>query len=134
MQLFIDLDQNARTGCNGFELMVNRTPPNAAGLAVHQFRNSTWSEIGRIHYAVKGPDLEFALPRALFGPAAQLRFDFKWADNLQKDDDLLEFSLHGDSAPDRRFLYRYDQTVTAERIRAWSEAAAAARRSGAFFK
>ena len=127
MQLFIDLDQNAKTGCNGFELMVNRTPANAAGLAVHQFVGGAWKEVARAKYAVKGSQLELAVPRFLFGAAPQLQFDFKWADNLQKPDDLLEFALHGDSAPDRRFCYRYDQMITPERIRAWTYAAATAR-------
>jgi hypothetical protein len=122
MQLFIDADQDARTGGQGFEVMVNRTPPTADGLAVHRFQAGAWTEVARVRHAVRGPDLELSLPRALFGTAPQLRFDFKWADNRQKDDDLLEFALHGDSAPDRRFLYRYDQTLTAERIRAWAAA------------
>jgi hypothetical protein len=52
----------------------------------------------------------------LFGSAPALRFDFKWGDNQQKDGDIVEFAIHGDSAPDRRFNYRYDQTVTAESI------------------
>jgi hypothetical protein len=33
--------------------------------------------------------------------------DFHWTDNAQPLGDLTEFALHGDSAPDRRFNYRY---------------------------
>jgi hypothetical protein len=68
--------------------------------------------------------MELALPRALFGSSSQIRVDFKWADNLQKDDDITEFSLHGDSAPDRLFNYRYDQTITATTIKTWTVEAA----------
>ena len=123
MQLFIDADHNATTGWNGYDLMVNRTAPTTTRLAVHRFSAGKWTEVERVNYSVKGPDLELALPRSLFGNDALLRFDFKWADNAQKDDEIIEFSLHGDSAPDRRFNYRFDQTLTAEQIKTWSETA-----------
>lgn len=45
------------------------------------------------------------------------------------DGDVVEFALHGDSAPDRRFNYRYGGNVTEERIRQWTEAAGLARKS-----
>jgi hypothetical protein len=35
-------------------------------------------------------------------------FDFHWADNLQHLGDISEFGLNGDSAPNRRFNYRYE--------------------------
>ena len=124
MQLFLDVDQNPQTGWNGYDVMVNRTAPTAEGLAIHRFKDGKWIEVGRARYVVKGPDLELALPRALFGSASQIRVDFKWADNLQKDDDITEFSLHGDSAPDRLFNYRYDQTITAATIKTWTVEAA----------
>jgi len=58
---------------------------------------------------VKGNELELAVPRDVLGLADRRAFvlDFHWADNTQKDGDILEFSLHGDSAPDRRFNYRF---------------------------
>jgi hypothetical protein len=112
MRLFIDVDQNFKTGWNGYDLLVNRTAPTEAGLSLHLIKDGKSTELSRIPYSVKGKDLELALPRSLFGTAPQLRFDFKWADNQQKDGDIVEFAINGDSAPDRRFNYRYDQTVT----------------------
>jgi len=123
MRLYIDVDQNFKTGWNGYDMVVNGTSPNAAGLSVHHFKNGKWMEVARVPYAVTGKELEMALPRSLFGNPPQLRFDFKWADNQQRDDDVLEFALHGDSAPDRRFNYRYDSSITAESIRLSTEKA-----------
>lgn len=123
MRLYIDADLNPKTGWNGYDLLVNRTSPTAAGLSVYAIKNGKSIELPRIPYFVKGPDLELTLPRTWFGTAPQLRFDFKWADNQQKAGDVAEFALHGDSAPDRRFNYRYDETVTEERIRSWVQAA-----------
>ncbi len=127
MRLFIDADQNPKTGWNGYDLLVNRTAPTAAGLSVHRIGGGKTTELARVPYAVKGKDLELALPRSLFGAGPNLRFDFKWGDNQQKDGDMLEFALNGDSAPDRRFNYRYDQTVTESKIQARLQTAQAAR-------
>lgn len=123
MRLYIDADQNPKTGWNGYDLLVNHTAANAAGLSLHRIGGGKTTELARVPYAVKGRDLELALPRPLFGAAPALRFDFKWGDNQQKDGDIVEFAIHGDSAPDRRFNYRYDQTVTAESIRSRKQAA-----------
>jgi hypothetical protein len=34
-------------------------------------------------------------------------FDFHWADNIQSFKDVSELGLHGDSAPNRRWNYRF---------------------------
>lgn len=122
MRLYIDTDQNSITGWNGYDLLINRTAPNADGLSVHEIKNGKSAELARVPYSVKGRDLELMLPRSLFGSTPQLRFDFKWGDNQQKDGDVVEFAINGDSAPDRRFNYRYDQTVTEESIRSRAQA------------
>ena len=36
-----------------------------------------------------------------------MSFDFKWADNLQRPGDVMDFYLSGDAAPAGRFFYRY---------------------------
>jgi hypothetical protein len=35
------------------------------------------------------------------------QFEFKWADNTQRDDDINEFTINGDAAPPGRFNYLY---------------------------
>jgi hypothetical protein len=64
-----------------------------------------------IAYRVSGNKLEIRVPRSDIGQGsgtARVVFDFKWADNIQAVNDILQFSISGDSAPDRRFNYRYD--------------------------
>lgn len=34
-------------------------------------------------------------------------FDFKWADNISDLKDPISFCINGDSAPNRRFNYRF---------------------------
>jgi hypothetical protein len=35
--------------------------------------------------------------------ADQLNFEFKWSDNMQEDDNIMDFYANGDVAPGRRF-------------------------------
>jgi hypothetical protein len=42
--------------------------------------------------------------------ADPIAFDFHWADNFQTND-IADFGVNGDSAPDRRFNYRYQTVV-----------------------
>ena len=67
-----------------------------------------WEVVGEATYRVEENRLMIAVPRAMIGQeAAEVSFDFHWADNIQKEDDLAEFFDSGDSAPNRRFNYRY---------------------------
>ncbi len=67
-----------------------------------------WAEVtSDIQYRASGSELELALPRSLLGEGSEVSLDFHWADNPQSLYDLLEFSINGDSAPERRYNYRY---------------------------
>ena len=65
--------------------------------------------MGRAKYRVNGNGMEIAIPRALIGQKGKTPgFDFHWADNIQSFDGASEFGVNGDSAPDRRWNYRYE--------------------------
>jgi len=53
------------------------------------------------------PDKRTRRKLCLYGKKVKL--DFHWADNIQRPDDIIEFSVSGDSAPDRRFNYHFEQ-------------------------
>lgn len=53
-------------------------------------------------------ELMFFIPRLLLGLEAEpLAVEFHWSDNLQNPGDESAFLTNGDSAPPRRFNYRY---------------------------
>ena len=64
--------------------------------------------MGTARYRVSGNEIAIAVPRSLLGLSedSPVRLDFHWADNIQKPDDIREFFVSGDSAPNRRFNYR----------------------------
>ena len=59
-------------------------------------------------FAVQGNVIEIAVPRKLLGKTGkELSFAFKWADNPSNPDDIISISVTGDTAPNRRFAYRF---------------------------
>jgi len=111
MLLFIDADRDPSTGWNGYDYLVNASVLDAKTTTVKKNLGGwKWSEGIKVPYRVAGNKMEISIPRSVLGLPAKgdFAFDFHWADNIQKTDDIIEFAVSGDSAPDRRFNYRYE--------------------------
>jgi len=104
MMLFIDSDGNPSTGWEGYNFVVNRK----VGLLEESTLGWDWHPRATVDYQVRGNELWLAIPRNVLGLNGRVRFDFKWADNMQSND-IMEFTLDGDSAPNGRFNYRYSE-------------------------
>lgn len=111
MWLFIDSDQNAATGWNGYDFAINGDPQNenATPLRRAVLKNGvwTWEKIDTVSYRAVGNTLEIAVPRSRLGQTKTLNFDFHFADNADPVQGISQFFTQGDSAPNRRFNYRY---------------------------
>jgi len=110
MLLFIDTDQNCQTGWQGYDYLVNHQVIDAKTTTLkHTDKGWRWRPTAQIPYRKNKTKLELMIPRSALGfnRPGPLAFDFHWADNLQKENDITEFSLSGDSAPNRRFNYRF---------------------------
>jgi len=109
MLLFIDADADHSTGWEGFDYLINHSVTDSKNTTVKRYTKSgKWTKEGSIQYQVNGNQLELAVPRGMIGITANdFTLDFHWADNIQKLNDITEFALNGDSAPNRRFKYRY---------------------------
>lgn len=109
MLLFIDADQDASTGWEGYDYIVNYPAGSAASTTLRKSSGGwDWKAVGNVSYRAKGKAIEISIPRASLGLAnGPVALDFHWADNIQKPNDIIEFSISGDSAPDRRFNYRF---------------------------
>jgi hypothetical protein len=111
MWLLIDADQNAKTGWEGSDFIVNRTvdADGKSWLEKHDV-GWQWKKVAPVTYRVEGNELHLAIPRAALGlpdGPKPLRLDFQWADNLQRPGDRMDFYSSGDVAPEGRFKYRY---------------------------
>ena len=109
MLLFIDSNQNKKTGWEGYDFIVNGSVLNSETTTVKKSKYGwNWKTVGNVNYKYSDKELEIKIPRNMLGlSGANILFDFHWADNIQKPDDIIEFSISGDSAPNRRFNYRY---------------------------
>jgi len=110
MLLLIDADQDAGTGWLGYDFIINLEVNSETETTVKRWdaETETWEALGVAEYRVEANQIELAIPRAVLGlHEAAPHFDFHWADNIQRFGGIEEFGLHGDSAPNRRFNYRY---------------------------
>ena len=119
MTLFIDVDQNHQTGWEGYDFAVNLGSRTTTTTTLSQNQTTTngwtWTTVrSDIAYTVSSNRFMLAIPRAALGLTTDpVQFDFHWADNYQTNA-IADFGVDGDSAPDRRFNYRYVTTTNTE--------------------
>lgn len=67
-----------------------------------------WQALADVDWAMEGNRMALRIPRSLLGlgGADPVAIRFKWADGMQ-DPSPLDWILHGDTAPNGRFQYRY---------------------------
>lgn len=111
MLLFIDADGDHSTGWNGYDLLVNRRVASSDETALMTFDGASgeWKEVALVPYKTDGNRLQIDIP-ASYIPSVSADsgyFDFKWSDNPASIDDIIELCINGDTAPNRRFNYRY---------------------------
>jgi len=111
MWLFINKDMDWTTGWQGYDYLVNFSPVSATQTTLKQATTTAWSWTtlsSTIAYAVNGNKMEICIPRASLGlGSGATEFYFKWADNVQTPGNIADFSMVGDSAPNRRLAYHY---------------------------
>ncbi|MCC6487612.1 MAG: hypothetical protein IT364_08945 [Candidatus Hydrogenedentes bacterium] len=108
MLLLLDMDQNASTGWLGYDFVINYGVNSDTETSVKRWDGGAWADAGSATYRVNGNGLELAVPREVVGEANGLpAFDFHWADNIQSFDGVAELGVNGDSAPNRRWNYRF---------------------------
>lgn len=113
MTLFVNADGNGTNGWKGFDFAVNRIGADSDRTWLERTKRGwAWQKLEKVDIRVSGDQLHVAVPRHYLqrpsddGP---LQLEFKWADNMQRDGDVMDFYLHGDAAPDGRFSYLYTE-------------------------
>lgn len=109
MLLLIDADCDTTTGWYGYDLLVNSQVTDGHTTTAMHYNGGQWTLLGTLPYAVSGCELELSLPAQWLGikGGRTATFDFKWADNPQELTDPISLCTHGDTAPNRRFNYRF---------------------------
>lgn len=100
MMLFIDADNNPRSGWHGYDVRV-------IDGNIEVWSGDQWCRSGTAKIVVNEKSLNLELPRSYIKSAgSDLIFDFKWVDNANPNA-IEDWFVHGDTAPNRRFNYRY---------------------------
>jgi len=112
MLLLIDADQNPDTGWYGYDYLINHRVLDANATTIQRYvpnaSGGSWVEAARVKYRYAGNALELAVPRRLLGLKGNaFTFDFHWCDNPADLKDPISLCTDGDSAPNRRFNYRF---------------------------
>lgn len=111
MLLLIDSDCSSSTGWYGYDYIVNYEVRSDSVSTLKRYDTSSmsWRDVADVRYLVDGDRMVIAVPLDLIGLDSGIsgQFDFKWSDNAESMDDPIEMCINGDTAPNRRFNYRY---------------------------
>lgn len=120
MLLFIDSDCNSSTGWQGYDYLINASVINSHTTTLKRNTGGcNWETVSKIPYRVSGNKMEIKVPRRDIDQSGRpaVFFEFHWADNIQKLGDIIEFSVSGDSAPNRRFNYRFSNVEIPDAVK-----------------
>lgn len=115
MELFLAVDEldGEAPDWEGFHFRISLEPRLKKNYVIQQALGGIhWRGLAYADYAVEGNRLQIKVPRSILGEWASrndLTFRFKWSDNRQTDK-ALDWWVHGDTAPNGRFTYRYRTT------------------------
>lgn len=106
MRLFI---KTAGSGWCGYDYVLNKTTGSKKTLILEKFKAGSWetAESWEVSYQLKDRELMVTIPRSALGMENGVNFEFKWADNMQGNENTDEFMLNGDAAPNNRFNYAF---------------------------
>ncbi len=112
MLLLVDADNDTETGWYGYDFLINKHIHDQNTTTLKRYDGSDpenpWVVVSTLDLAYAGSELEIAIPRRSLGlNATQFTFDFKWADNPSDLNDPISLATSGDTAPNRRFNYRF---------------------------
>lgn len=98
MTLYLDMDRSHRTGWNGYDHRV------ISGEKLQRHNNGKWNTVANVTKKVIGKEVMITIPKKQLNLVENLNFEFKWSDNMQKEDPL-DWYVNGDAAPGGRFNY-----------------------------
>ncbi|MCP4313408.1 MAG: hypothetical protein GY790_19295, partial [Bacteroidetes bacterium] len=104
MLLYIDQDQDHKSGWEGYDLLINASNRSVLVTSLQLWTGKKWGKPVEVHYRYEGNELMIGVPRSMIPGDS---FDFHWTDNVPVSGDINDLFLKGDNAPERRFNYRY---------------------------
>lgn len=107
MMLYMDVDRNKQTGWEGYDFVVNMEVISDHETTLKSRDNGEWKTVTSCDFRRVGNEMEIAIPKKYLKQGDTPAFYFHWVDNIQKLDDINEFFVNGESAPERRYNFFY---------------------------
>lgn len=102
MRLYINTDRKHDTGWNGYDFRIN------AGKQLQKYSDSQWITISTVTTVQKNNQLMYSFPVTDISLTPDsINFEFKWSDNMQDENDPMDWYVNGDVAPGGRMNYVY---------------------------
>lgn len=96
MTLWLNVDENYSSGWHGYDLRVIK------GDQLQHYTQGAWQTIDQVSFEQTENALLIRIPLAALNlPDKNYRIEFKWSDNMQKDDPM-DWYVNGDAAPGGR--------------------------------
>jgi GH43 family beta-xylosidase len=112
MMVYLNTDRNKTTGWEGFDYVINMGVTSATETTIKKRIGSSWTTVGAATYKVVGNQMEIAVPRSVLEyTTSNVAYYYQIFDNPQVLDNIEDNFVHGESAPDRRFNYSYENTA-----------------------
>lgn len=122
MQLFVNVNNDAKDGWYGYDFLINATPESADKTTVASCKSNSGvletSEIGKVSYRVEGAEMMISVPLSMLGidNYNKIYLEFKWADadkNI-KYSTMEDFYTYGDVAPLGRLNWIYQNYIPSQ--------------------
>lgn len=102
MNLYINADRKAESGWEGYDFRTVK------GTILQKYSNGRWIDVGPIVLKKEGRKMFYSIPISYLSLNNQnLDFEFKWSDNMQDENNPLDWYVNGDAAPGGRFNFVY---------------------------
>lgn len=102
MRLYINTDKKHETGWYGYDYRIE------GGKQLQKYSNNQWETISIISSEVKGKQFMYSFPASIIqADTHDLNLEFKWSDNMQDNNNPMDWYLNGDTAPGGRFNFIY---------------------------
>lgn len=110
MQLLISIDREDIPSWEGFHFAVNRRLRSSQTSILEAFKGGwAFASVCDIDLHYEQNKMALAVPRRALHLDGKIKLSFKWIDSMAPNTDILELYTHGDTAPNGRFAYRFEE-------------------------
>ncbi len=110
MNLFIGVDGSNKQAWNNYNFVINRNPVSLNKTSLETFNKETeYVKVMDIDYVVAGKEMQISIPLSALGITKEsFKLNFKCADSVEKESDIMDYYVSGDSMPVGRLSYIYN--------------------------